>query len=121
MSLRCFSPGSYLLRTEEWRHGEDQLLLSHIRPYRAVASCTIANWIKEVLSLSGIYTSVFKAHSTRLASTSKVRVAGLSVEDILKRGIWKKSSTWQKFYRKKFDSIGDNAEAFQEKLFTKAL
>ena len=73
--------------------------------------------VKDILSLSGIDTSVFKAHSTRSASTSKANSTGLSEKDILKRGSWKNSSTWQRFYKKDFESNFDNAQAFQNKLF----
>ena len=43
---------------------------------------------------------MFKAYSFRGASTSKAKVNGASLEDILKRGSWSNQSTWQKFYRK---------------------
>jgi len=108
----------YLKRSEPWRENknESQLLLSYINPHQPIASCTVARWMKELLSLSGIDTDVFKAHSTRSASTSKTCAKGLSEKDILKRGTWKRSSTWQRFYKKNFE---ETAKKFQEKLFKK--
>ena len=44
-------------------------------------------------------------------------IAGLSEKDILKRGSWKRSSTWQRFYRKEFNKDVKNAQIFQQKLF----
>ena len=38
---------------------------------------------------AGVDTSVFKAYSCRLASSSKARDAGTSVSEILKKGGWK--------------------------------
>ena len=91
----------YLKRSTPWRdNGQTQLLLSHLRPHKEVKRSTIANWVKLVMSLSGIDVSVYKAHSCRSASTSKAKVLGLSLEDILKRGQWTNISTWQRFYNK---------------------
>ena len=73
----------YLERSAPWRtQGQDQLLLSHMRPYNEAQSSTIANWLKLVLKMAGIDTSLYKDHSCRLASTSKAKVLGRSLKDI---------------------------------------
>ena len=56
--------------------------------------------MKAILGSAGIYTNLFTAHSTRAASTSKAKVKGLSLEDILKGSNSSNESTWQKYYQK---------------------
>ena len=75
-------------------------LLSFIQPYGEVSSSTISRWTKEALKLAEIDVSVFKGHSTIAASSSKASKAGYSQADILARGSWSSSSTWQRFYNK---------------------
>ena len=58
---------------------------------------------KEVLKQLGINVERFKAHSTRCASSSKVQMSRLPVEQIFKRGNWSSKSTWQKFYNKNIE------------------
>ena len=78
----------YLNRTEEWRrvNNETQLLLSYIQPHKQVVPSTISSWLKNVLKSSGINVSLFTAHSTRSATTSKASASGLSMIEILERG-----------------------------------
>ena len=68
---------TYLVRTKGRRLGKPQLLLSFRRPY-------ISGWIKKVLKLAK--TDIHKADSTCSASTLNVKLKGLSLADILKRG-----------------------------------
>ena len=94
-----------LKRTNVWR-GKDrsQLLLSFVKPHNSVVILTISGWIKNVLRETGIDTNIFKGHSTCSASTSKAELAGLSVSDILERGSWTNTSTWQPFYKRLVES-----------------
>ena len=48
------------------------LLISYVRPHKAVSRETISRWCKYVLGLSGIDIQKFGSHSTRAASTSTV-------------------------------------------------
>ena len=92
----------YMKVTEDLR-GEprkSQLLIGQIKPHKEVVKCTIAGWLKLLLSKSGINTTIFKAHSYRSASSSKAKVTGVPIEAILKTGNWSNSSVWQKFYDK---------------------
>ena len=70
---------------KEFRKKEKQLL-SFIKPHKGVTTQTISRLIFEVLDLSNINTTVSTGHSTRSASTSKVKASYLSSNDILKRG-----------------------------------
>ena len=56
---------------------------------------SISGWVEKVLKLEKIDTDTYKAHSTRLASASDVKLKDLSLADILKRGSWSRKSTWQ--------------------------
>ena len=101
--------------SERWRKrgNRSQLLLSFIEPHLPVASATFARWIKEVLSLAGIDTNIFKSHSVRSASTSKAKALGLTTKDILAKGNWSTESTWQKFYNK---DIKGKDQIYQESI-----
>ena len=63
-------------------------------PHKFVNTQTVSRWIVEVLVLSGIDTSVLKAHSIRSASSSIAKLLGISTKDILKRERWSKESTF---------------------------
>ena len=74
-----------------------------------VVKPTISNWIKKTLTLTGIDTQTFTAHSTRAASKSKAK--SLSRGIILSRGNWKNKSTFEKFYNK---SVYTEGKQFQD-------
>ena len=95
----------YLSRTEDKRHGQDALLISYLKPYKAVTPNTISRWIKNTMTLSGINTELFKSHSTRAASTSAAKKANVNIDQIMKTAGWKNASTFAKFYNK---TIVDN-------------
>ena len=90
----------YLESTEPIRNGENKFFLSFFKPHKSVQSCTIARWLKTVLGNSGIDTTIFKAHSTRGASTSKANKFGLSIKQIMEKANWKSASTFYNFYNK---------------------
>ena len=54
------------------------LVVSYGKPHKPVSSETISRCIKDKLSKAGVETSVFKAHSCRSTSSSKVRDVGVS-------------------------------------------
>ena len=83
----------------------NQLLISYRRPHAPVKSCTIARWIKSVLGKAGIDTNIFKAHSTRSASTLRALSGGVSLEEVLKMVDWSGPSIFNRFYyRLHFDN-----------------
>ena len=50
--------------------GGHHLLLSYTKPHERVTKATIARWIKTGVTIAGVDTLVFKAHSTRSALLS---------------------------------------------------
>ena len=86
----------YLKATEQCRNSTS-LLVSFIKPYKAVTSSTIGRWLKSVLASAGIDTDMYSAHSTRCASTSKA-VATVSADMIIRTAGWNEESTFRKFY-----------------------
>ena len=84
----------YLEMTKDSRDpSRTQLLLSYRKPYKEIVSSTVSGWIKKVLQLANVDTNVFKGHSTRSASTSKVNLKRLALSDISNRGSWSRAST----------------------------
>ena len=90
----------YIRRTASWRFTKDQhvLFLSTIGAHKPVKPSTISGWMVCMMKASGIDTEVFKAHSTRGASTTKAFVEGLSLSDILTRANWSNAGTFKRFY-----------------------
>ena len=70
--------------------------------------------LKKTLKQAGINTDLFKAHSTRSASSSKASVDGVPLAEILKRGSWPHHSTWQRFYNK---HIIQKGHVFQDMVY----
>ena len=68
-------------------------MLSFQRPHHPVAKATITRWLCDVLVTAGIDSTIFKAHSTRAASTSAAAKKHLPL-DILKMGDWTSSSSF---------------------------
>ena len=88
----------YLFRTNSLRKSES-LFISYIAPYKEVTKNTISRWIRTVMSMSGVDTQVFKAHSARSASVSSV-AKFLPIEDILQTAGWSSQCTFAKYYNK---------------------
>ena len=59
-----------------------------------MSSPTVARWLKELLHMSGIDTSTFKAHSIRGAVTTEVARQGFSISDILQFADWSQQNTF---------------------------
>lgn len=59
------------------------LFISVRKPHHPVKSTTIGHWLKRIMGQAGIDTSIFSAHPTRGAATSKAMAAGVSVPEIL--------------------------------------
>ena len=93
----------YLDKTKRFRtnkNSQHQLFLTFIKPHKAVARCTIARWLKMLMTRAGIDVSKYKAHSTRAAASSKAKVLGMSAEQIIDRADWSNVNTFYKFYHK---------------------
>jgi len=93
----------YLKCTENLRNKNncDNLLISFQKPHSKISSQTIGRWIKECMSLAGIDTEKFSAHSCRHAATSSALKNGVPVDIILARAGWtQSSSTFATFYNR---------------------
>lgn len=85
----------YVKQTEKLRKSK-QLLISYVT-YNAVCTSTIARWLKTVLSLVGIDSDLFKAHSYRSASVSAA-YGKCSLQTILNTADWSNEKNFHKFY-----------------------
>ena len=90
----------YLFKTEPIRT-EDYLLLSFIKPHKAVGTQTVGRWIKSILSGAGIDITAFKPHSTRHAASTAAFDANVPIDDILKRAGWSNAATFRDYYYKR--------------------
>ena len=72
--------------------------LSWIGQHTPVSSCTIARWLKSLMTEAGIDISIFKAHSIRGATCSTAAGAGVTTKDILDAADWSSEGTFQCFY-----------------------
>ena len=63
----------YVETTSALRQGTSQLLLSFEKPSGPISADTVSNWIKHVLSKSGINTSLLSARSIRSASSASAK------------------------------------------------
>ena len=92
----CLS--EYVKRTSELRQESNQPLVSFQKSYQPVSTNTISRWLKTILAKSGIYTSAFKGHSTRAASTSAAAVWKDPLYTIMDNAGWSNATTVEKFY-----------------------
>lgn len=103
----------YLKRTRMLRPSScDFLFISFNKPFKAVTSQTVGRWIKQELKECGINTSVFSAHSTRHASTSRAAEKGVSLDLIKRAAGWTgESQIFAKFYNRPIVSPEDFSNA----------
>ena len=91
----------YIETTTPLRNGnQEQLFISFVKPHVPVGKQTFARWVKEVLSRSGIDTTKYTAHSTRVASYSAAAKAGDSLKTILKAAGWSNEKIFTRFYKR---------------------
>lgn len=100
--IQCLK--AYIGKTRERRGNIDQLLISTVKPYRAVGRGTVSNWVKKMLAKAGIDTGKFKAHSTRAAATSDVTNKGINMNALLRVASWRSEETFGRFYNKPIES-----------------
>lgn len=91
----------YIAFTTTLRQNNDQLLITTKKPHHPASSQTVSKWIKKGLTLGGVDTRVFKAHSTRHASTSAALRGGLNIETIRRTAGWSdRSNVFAIFYNR---------------------
>ena len=93
---------TYIQKTAGLRKSS-KLWISYVKPHQEVGRQTISRWLKSTLELSGIDTSTFSAHSTRMASTSKAAAMGVGLQTILKTAGGSKAQNFKKFYHREID------------------
>ena len=64
-----------------------------------------------MMHMSGIDTSIFKAHSSRAASTSAAKQAQVPIEQILQTAGWTGCRTFAQYYDKPIQEAQDFASA----------
>lgn len=102
---------SYINRSKEFRKSE-QLFIGIRKPHNCVTSQTISRWIKATLKDSGIDVSVFTAHSTRHAATSKAYRQGVNIDLIFKTAGWTgNSTTFARYYNRPITQCNDDYTA----------
>ena len=113
-SLQDYLEATESLRTT--RRRKTHVFLSFIAPHDPVKPCTIARWLKTMMTEAGIDTSTYKAHSTRAATIAKARAQGMSVEQIVSRVQWTNAATYYKFYCREINS--ETGPSFEESVLT---
>ena len=97
----------YISRTSPLRGDEERLFISYKRPHTAISTDTIARWAKEMLSLSGVDVTCYKAHSTRAASTSAAEAQNVPIRDIMAMAGWSAEKTFRTYYKKPIEEEHD--------------
>ena len=92
----------YVEKTQSLRSG-DRFFISIVKPHGDVSRDTVSRWTKNIMKICGIDVTIFKSHSTRAASTSAAKAAGVSVADIMRNTGWTNEQTFHKFYSKVID------------------
>lgn len=100
----------YLKRTRSLR-SSTKLFVSSYGPHKGVSRDTLSRWIKMILLKAGVDTKVFKAHSTRAASTS-MAAESLDINHVMRTAGWASESTFAKFYKKPFQVAVDSGLQF---------
>ena len=90
----------YLNRTSDVRNGVQQLFVITRKPFNAVTRDTVSHWVKAVMREAKIDVDVFAPGSTRSASTSGAFLAGVSLDQIMKKAGWSQSATFMKWYKR---------------------
>ena len=104
----------YLKVIKDLRLSEKALLVSFIKPHKAISTGTISRWIKKVLNNAGVDLSIFSPYSTRAAATSKA-FGKTQLSTILRTVGWSNEKTYARFYKKPIVDAGAFAKAVLQK------
>ena len=66
------------------KSSDPALFISTTKPYKPVSRDTIARWVKNTMKEANIDTGLFIAHTCRSVFTSKVKLAGLNINNNIK-------------------------------------
>ena len=89
----------YLSRTCEVRNC-DQLFLTTKKPHRAVSRDSVSHWVKSAMRHAGVNVDVFAPGSIRGASSTNAYLAGVPLDQILKKAGWSNETTFVKWYKR---------------------
>ena len=101
----------YLCRTTTYHREESKLFVSFVKPHKKVSKDTIGRWVKLGLRCAGVNETVYKAHSTRMASASKAAASGIPLDVIMSAAGWSRAGTFAKFYCKPTESFAKSVLA----------
>lgn len=98
--------GQYVFRSDFLRNANNQskLFIGLRKPHRQVSGSTVGRWVKDYLSLAGVNSLVFSAHSTWGAASSKAASTGVPIDSILATASWSSQSTFARFYHRSLDT-----------------
>ncbi|CAB3251792.1 unnamed protein product [Arctia plantaginis] len=106
---------SYINQTKMLRNSNntEKLLLCCKKPHGSASNQTISRWIRQIMSDSGVDVKIFTPHSTRHASTSLARRAGVTLDTIFKTAGWSEGSkVFAKHYNRPLTSQSNDNYAF---------
>ncbi|CAG5020909.1 unnamed protein product [Parnassius apollo] len=111
----------YMNRTRDLREesGSDKLISTIRKPTRNAIAQSLSRWMKQILKDSGIDVNAYSSHSTRHASTSAAKRAGVSI-DVIKStaGCSNASLCFAKFYNLPLKD-GEQDRAFADAVFSR--
>ena len=95
--VECIKAYLDVTRSSRTTPAQSALVVSTRRPFQPVSTSTVARWVTTLLQAAGVE-SDFSAHSTRSASTSAARQAGVSLADVLATADWSRPNTFIRHY-----------------------
>ena len=98
--MHTYVYNEYIKRTEPLRENNTKLFISFVKPHNSVSKDTLSRWLKNLLSLSGIDTSIFVAYSVRSAACSAAHRNKVPINVILSSAGWSQDNTFKRFYKK---------------------
>lgn len=99
----------YIEKTAVLRHST-KLLISFVKPHKPISRDTLSRWLLQVMTLAGVDTKIFKAHSTRAASASAAH-KHVPIDTILNTVGWSNANTFAKYYHKRIVTSADFGDA----------
>ena len=99
---------AYISKTKEIRRS-GQLLVSFIKPHKAISRDTLARWTIGILKQTSI-TNKYASYSTHGTMVSKARQLGISVKRLLAHVGWKTARSFTQHYNKRIEKSGGLAK-----------
>lgn len=96
---------TYLDKTKEMRNDSSNLFISLYKPYGSLSTVSVRNSFVSAMKHAGIDVSKFSPHSSRSSSTA---VPGLTLQEILAMGCWKRISTFHRYYEADLLPVNEN-------------